>query len=138
MDVEPVYTFRGHAGPVLCLAMSATGEQCFSGGLDGTLQCWNIPGSNIDPYDSYGMAGLLAVIELSAPHFLTLSWITDPSVLSNTLLGHTDAIWGLSLHSQKLHLLSCSSDGTVRLWNPSSTKTPLLSTFTSENGIVAT
>jgi hypothetical protein len=52
--VEPVYTFRGHVGPVLCLAMSATGEQCFSGGLDGSLQCWNIPGSNIDPYDSYG------------------------------------------------------------------------------------
>lgn len=54
LDVEPVYTFRGHVGPVLCLAMSSTGEQCFSGGLDGTLQCWNIPGSNIDPYDSYG------------------------------------------------------------------------------------
>ena len=54
LDVEPVYTFRGHVGPVLCLAMSATGEQCFSGALDGSLQCWNIPGSNIDPYDSYG------------------------------------------------------------------------------------
>lgn len=108
LDVEPVYTFRGHTGPVLCLAMSATGEQCFSGGLDGSLQCWNIPGSNIDPYDSY-----------------------DPSVLSNSLVGHTDAIWGLSLHSQKLHLLSCSADGSVRLWNPQS-KTPLLSVFTSD------
>jgi len=55
LDVEPVYTFRGHVGPVLCLAMSSTGEQCFSGSLDGSLQCWNIPGSNIDPYDSYGL-----------------------------------------------------------------------------------
>lgn len=54
LDVEPVYTFRGHVGPVLCLAMSSTGEQCFSGGLDGSLQSWMIPGSNIDPYDSYG------------------------------------------------------------------------------------
>jgi WD40 repeat protein len=54
LDVEPVYTFRGHVGPVLCLAMSPSGEQCYSGALDGSLLCWNIPGSNIDPYDSYG------------------------------------------------------------------------------------
>ncbi|XP_046649583.1 striatin-3-like isoform X3 [Daphnia pulicaria] len=114
LDVEPVYTFRGHTGPVLCLAMSSTGEQCFSGGLDGSLQCWNIPGSNIDPYDSY-----------------------DPSVLSNSLLGHTDAVWGLSLHSQKLHLLSSSADGSVRLWNPQS-KSPLLSVFTSESDGIPT
>lgn len=34
--------------------MSSTGEQCFSGGVDGTIQCWNTPNPNIDPYDSYG------------------------------------------------------------------------------------
>jgi len=54
LDVEPVYTFRGHNGPVLCLAMSPTGESCYSGGMDGAICCWNIPNSNIDPYDSYG------------------------------------------------------------------------------------
>ena len=54
LDVEPVYTFRAHQGPVLCLAMSATGEECFSGGVDSTIRCWNLPSSNIDPYDSYG------------------------------------------------------------------------------------
>lgn len=59
----------------------------------------------------------------------------DPSVLSNSLLGHTDAVWGLSLHSQKLHLLSSSADGSVRLWNPQS-KSPLLSVFTSESGAI--
>lgn len=125
-----MYTFRGHTGPVLCLAMSATGEQCFSGGLDGSLQCWNIPGSNIDPYDSYGesRATNCPINLLTTPLFSS-----DPSVLSNSLVGHTDAIWGLSLHSHKLHLLSCSADGSVRLWNPQS-KTPLLSVFTSDAG----
>ena len=55
LDVEPVYTFRAHIGPVLCLAINATGEQCYSGGIDSTIKCWNIPNSNIDPYDSFGM-----------------------------------------------------------------------------------
>lgn len=50
-------------------------------------------------------------------------------------MGHTDAVWGLSLHSQKLHLLSSSADGSVRLWNPQS-KSPLLSVFTSESGSI--
>ena len=54
LDVEPVYTFRAHEGPVLSLAMSPTGESCYSGGMDGTICCWNIPNSNIDPYDSFG------------------------------------------------------------------------------------
>lgn len=35
--------------------MSSSGEQCFSGGLDGTIQCWNTPNPNVDPYDSYGI-----------------------------------------------------------------------------------
>lgn len=54
LDVEPVYTFRGHLGPVLCLAMSGDGDKCYSGGIDGTIRIWNVPSSNIDPYDSYG------------------------------------------------------------------------------------
>ncbi|XP_055929947.1 striatin-3-like isoform X2 [Argiope bruennichi] len=107
LDVEPVYTFRAHIGPVLCLALSTTGDQCFSGGMDGTIRCWNVPSSLSDPYDSF-----------------------DPSVLTNTLKGHTDAVWGLSIHSSKLQLLSCSADGTVRLWSPQS-KVPLLHTYGS-------
>lgn len=55
LDVEPVYTFRAHSGPVLSLAVSPTGEVCYSGGADATIRCWNIPNSNIDPYDSFGM-----------------------------------------------------------------------------------
>ncbi|GAB6031707.1 Striatin-3, variant 2 [Chamberlinius hualienensis] len=105
LDVEPVYTFRGHQGPVLCLAMSASGEQCFSGGLDSTICCWNIPNSLIDPYDSF-----------------------DPGALATTLTAHTDAVWGLSIHSNRTHLLSCSADGTVRLWAPQS-KNQLLNTY---------
>lgn len=43
-----------HSGPVLSVAITASGEQCFSGGIDSTIQWWNIPSSSVDPYDTYG------------------------------------------------------------------------------------
>lgn len=109
LDVEPLYTFRSHNGPVLCLAMSGSGEQCYSGGLDGAIQCWNLPNANIDPYDAF-----------------------EPDVLSTTLTGHTDAVWGLAVDNTKQQLLSCAADGTVKLWSPQQPKMPLLQSFASE------
>ncbi|XP_065225821.1 striatin-3 isoform X2 [Planococcus citri] len=106
LDVEPLYTFRKHLSPVLCVAINSTGEECYSGCQDGQIYCWNVPSANIDPYDSY-----------------------DPGVLNSTLEGHTDAIWGLSLNTQKSQLLSCSADGTVKLWSPTKQKSSLLSTY---------
>lgn len=108
LDVEPLYTFRAHNGPVLCLAISGTGEQVYSGGLDGAINCWNLPNSNIDPYDSY-----------------------DPDVLKCSLEGHTDAVWRLAVNNTKNTLVSASADGTVKLWSPQA-KIPLLKSYTSE------
>ncbi|XP_068582644.1 striatin [Cebidichthys violaceus] len=105
LDVEPIYTFRAHSGAVLCVTMSSSGEQCFSGGVDGTIQSWNTPNPNIDPYDSY-----------------------EPSVLRGALCGHTDSVWGVVYSSAHQRLLSCSADGTVRLWNAADTS-PSLAVF---------
>ncbi|XP_054423799.1 striatin isoform X3 [Pteronotus mesoamericanus] len=105
LDVEPIYTFRAHKGPVLCVVMSSNGEQCYSGGTDGLIQGWNTTNPNIDPYDSY-----------------------DPSVLRGPLLGHTDAVWGLAYSAAHQRLLSCSADGTLRLWNTAEAA-PALSVF---------
>ena len=44
--------------------------------------------------------------------------VTDSSILQDTLVAHTDAVWGLAIHSTRVQLLSCSADGTVRLWSP--------------------
>ncbi|XP_012868975.1 PREDICTED: striatin [Dipodomys ordii] len=115
LDVEPIYTFRAHKGPVLCVVMSSNGEQCYSGGTDGLIQSWNTTNPNIDPYDSY-----------------------DPSVLRGPLLGHTDAVWGLAYSAAHQRLLSCSADGTLRLWNTMEVA-PALSVFSDnqELGIPA-
>ncbi|XP_066133762.1 striatin-3 [Saccopteryx bilineata] len=113
LDVEPIYTFRAHIGPVLSLAISSSGEQCFSGGMDATIQWWNMPSPSVDPYDTY-----------------------EPNVLAGTLVAHTDAVWGLAYSGIKNQLLSCSADGTVRLWNPQE-KLPCICTYNGdkEHGI---
>ncbi|XP_062320360.1 striatin-like isoform X2 [Osmerus eperlanus] len=105
LDVEPIYTFRAHRGAVLCVVMSSSGEQCFSGGVDGIIQSWNTPNPNIDPYDSY-----------------------EPSVLRGALCGHSDSVWGLVYSAAHQRLLSCSGDGSLRLWDASGTG-PALTTF---------
>ncbi|CAG4974167.1 unnamed protein product [Parnassius apollo] len=104
LDVEPLYTFRAHTAPVLCLAMGAPrSEECFSGGLDGTIRVWNLPPPTADPYDPY-----------------------DPAVQGPVLREHTDAVW--SLASAHGRLLSASADGTARLWAPRAAR-PLLATL---------
>ncbi|XP_075803608.1 striatin-3 isoform X2 [Microtus pennsylvanicus] len=108
LDVEPIYTFRGHIGPVLSLAISSNGEQCFSGGIDATIQWWNMPSPNVDPYDTY-----------------------ESNVLAGTLVAHTDAVWGLAYSGIKNQLLSCSADGTVRLWKPQE-KLPCICTYNGD------
>lgn len=54
--------------------------------------------------------------------------LTDPSVLRGALNGHTDSVWGLVYSSAHQRLLSCSADGTVRLWDPNTTS-PALAVF---------
>lgn len=46
---------------------------------------------------------------------------------------HTDAVWGLAYSGIKNLLLSCSADGTVKLWNPAE-KNPCISTFNTNRG----
>ncbi|XP_060799204.1 striatin-4 isoform X2 [Neoarius graeffei] len=108
LDVEPIYTFRGHSGAVLSLAMGEEGKYCYSGGLDGSIRCWKSPDLNVDPYDNY-----------------------DQGVESAVLLGHEDSVWDLAYSSNLKRLASCSADGTVRIWDAQSS-TPCITVFNKE------
>ncbi|XP_045768547.1 striatin-3 [Maniola jurtina] len=112
LDVEPLYTFRAHSAPVLCLAMGVPrSEECFSGGLDGTIRVWNLPPPAADPYDPY-----------------------DPAVQGPVLRDHTDAVWSLACAQGRL--LSASADGTARLWAPRAPR-PLLATLRDDAAVGA-
>lgn len=110
VDLEPVHTYRGHRGGVLCVAMGVNGDVCFSGSTDTTIRVWKVPQSDIDPYDNY-----------------------DPEIHRGVLQGHTDAIWDLAVHPKSGLLLSCAADGTCRLWNHTLTS-PQLKLFQAESG----
>ena len=52
-DIEPIYTFRKHSGPVLSVLVGTgpNADTCISSGLDGNIIVWNIP--NMDTTDQY-------------------------------------------------------------------------------------
>lgn len=57
----------------------------------------------------------------------------DPGVLGTVLEGHTDAVWGLAFCPTRGRLVSCSADGTIRLWDPSGSPS-CLSTYSADSG----
>lgn len=62
--------------------------------------------------------------------------LIDKNILINNLEGHEDAVWGISVHHNRSELLSCSADGSVKLWSPTNLKAPCLSSYVSDQGIV--
>jgi len=106
-DLEPVYTFRGHTGPALCAIINSNGSMCYSGGQDATIQCWHLPSLNIELFGPY-----------------------HASLAGETLVSHTDAVWDLAYQIDTDRLLSCSADGTCKLWNPNPlVQSPLLESY---------
>lgn len=112
MDVEPVYAFRGHRGPVLAVAVGRDASLCCSAGADGCVRRWRLPDLNVDPYDGY-----------------------DPAVLCGVLEGHTDAVWALTFDPSGERLLSCSADGCVRLWDPQGANGGCLLTYSAPSDL---
>ncbi|KAL5109462.1 Striatin-3 [Taenia crassiceps] len=114
LDVEPMYTCRGHTTPVLCVALlsvSPAGKDdiasgrsspletaleinfAFSGSLDGEIRSWRLGGLQLMLYETF-----------------------DPSVGGPLLKGHSDAVWSIAARADGT-VLSASADGTVQLWN---------------------
>ncbi len=62
-------------GAVLCVAMSNSGEVCFSGGTDTTIRVWQLPRDLSDAFSIYGKARSPASAEsLSKSSFLQSSF----------------------------------------------------------------
>uniref|UniRef100_A0A8C2HYS1 Striatin, calmodulin binding protein 3 n=1 Tax=Cyprinus carpio TaxID=7962 RepID=A0A8C2HYS1_CYPCA len=115
---NPKYTLRSHFDGVRALAFHPVEPVLVTVSEDHTLKLWNL--------------------QKTVPAKKSASFDVEPIytfrghiVLAGTLLGHSDAVWGLAYSGIKNRLLSCSADGTIKLWNPQE-KSPCLSTFNSD------
>lgn len=101
-ELEPVATYRGHAGPITALGVTesdATGSKVIlSGSLDSTVCIWRYPTAERSTYDP-----------------------VDESVLLGTIETHGDAVWGIEpLRNDRFACIT--ADGSVQIWEwPTST-----------------
>lgn len=91
-------TLRAHTAPITALAHSASRRLLYSASLDATIRVWQLPSAGRTTY---------APFEIST------------GVPIATLVGHTDAVWDCVLVRNEGALVSCGSDGTVRVWDVS-------------------
>lgn len=105
-DLEPIFTLRGHRGPVLATVSVPSSGLLFSAGADASIRVWTVPPSDLD----------------------SLSAFRRIVCFQNQLLvGHSDAVWSLDAHGAlqgagrevAALLLSSSADGTVKMWRQS-------------------
>lgn len=104
--------------------MSSRGDQCFSGGVDGTIQSWNTPDPNIDPYDSYGTSCLAPVVFTEEDELMKVSLQSPPSCWGRSAVTRTrSGVWStapLIIASSPAPLTEPSDSGapptSPRLW----------------------
>ena len=97
LDLEPIYTYRGHTSSVLSLSLN--GNIFYSGSQNGQIIAWSLPSNvNLDPYDPY-----------------------DAKLLLSNMIGHKDAIWSLASSSSSASnvqiLCSASADSSIKIWD---------------------
>ncbi|KAJ3096729.1 U3 snoRNP protein [Phlyctochytrium planicorne] len=106
-DLEPVFTFRGHKGPITSLTISPDSQYLYTGSVDSTVVCWKIPPTTIETYGQYANAK------------------------QHTLVAHTDAVWDVKfcpLFKESI-LATASADSTVKIWEVDGTRNDLKSTL---------
>uniref|UniRef100_A0A8C2QWH8 Striatin N-terminal domain-containing protein n=1 Tax=Capra hircus TaxID=9925 RepID=A0A8C2QWH8_CAPHI len=109
---NPKFTLRSHFDGIRALAFHPTEPVLITASEDHTLKMWNL--------------------QKTAPAKKSTSLDVEPIYTfrahKGPLLGHTDAVWGLAYSAAHQRLLSCSADGTLRLWNTTEVA-PALSVF---------
>ncbi|OWK09164.1 STRN3 [Cervus elaphus hippelaphus] len=141
---NPKYTLRSHFDGVRALAFHPVEPVLVTASEDHTLKLWNlqktVPAKKqlLVPMESSVLVVVLTQLYSGGTCRVPV-WIPmthTPNVLAGTLVAHTDAVWGLAYSGIKNQLLSCSADGTVRLWSPQE-KLPCICTYNGdrEHGI---
>ncbi|KAF7974063.1 hypothetical protein HWV62_13471 [Athelia sp. TMB] len=95
-EVEPQLTLRGHSAAITRLIHSASKQLLYSASLDSSIRVWALPSPSHTTYAPY-----------------------DETCVRGVLIGHTDAVWDLALVRDESTLISCGSEGIVKVWDVS-------------------
>ncbi|KAH9981462.1 WD40-repeat-containing domain protein [Lactifluus volemus] len=95
-EVEPQLTLRGHSAAITCLIIRALKTTHYSASLDSTVRVWALPSPTHTTYAPF-----------------------DASRLRGELIGHTDAVWDLTLVRDECTLISGGAEGAVKVWDVS-------------------
>ncbi|KAJ2698424.1 1,2-dihydroxy-3-keto-5-methylthiopentene dioxygenase [Coemansia sp. IMI 203386] len=89
-DIAPQCIYRGHLASVTSVMWEEGHEFAYSGSLDSSINIWNLPSEDKDKEDGFAV---------------------------RQLMGHTDAVWDLSLCTRAGVLVSASADGSCGTWS---------------------
>lgn len=92
--MEPQVTLRGHGAAITSIAIAPHRGLVYSASLDATIHVWAIPNTQHTTYSPY-----------------------ESSTSRGPLIGHSDAVWDLSLLREGSMLVSCGADGMVKVWD---------------------
>ena len=120
----PVRRLYGHSQGITGLAVRSDGRSAVSSSWDGTVKIWNLDdhgGANeAPPLPTFGWVQTLDVsvnagfIATGGEYLLLRELETFRPI--HLLAGHTEAVYGVALTLDGKRLLSCSWDGTLRIW----------------------
>lgn len=96
-----------HRYQILSVAFDGLSHRVFSGSLDSYIRCYDIRKVSLSPPPNP---------HTTVPPDSSMEDVTSPDSLF-VLKGHINTITGIALSSDKSHLVSCSADQTVRIWD---------------------
>lgn len=117
--------FKGHAGAVQALALTADGRYAVTASADWTLRVWDVAaGQVLRTLD--GHAGSVHAVAITADGRSVVSgsedrslrvWDLEKGSLNTVLRGHHGAVTGVTVTPDGRHIISVSDDGTGRVWD---------------------
>lgn len=108
------YTLLNTAQNVTCASLCEDSSMLAVGFGNSTIRVWSLMPKKLSALKS---AEELADIDKDADDVLVRMMDERSAEQSRSLLGHSGPVYAVSFSPQKNLLLSCSEDGTIRLWS---------------------